>query len=158
VPRFDYETNPVDELEDVFGVFYGGRGQVGQQYVVTNRRLLMGPLDTGVALAIDTHILNEAVPGGGDLVKSVLAKYAPMSPATIWLRHIVDVQPTNGASLFKPPGLRLETDTDQVFDLGVVASPTTWNRSPKNTTARDRMVGVLRTAVASAKTAAPPAP
>lgn len=156
MPQFDYATGPVDEFEDVVGVFYGGRGQVGQQYVVTNRRLLMGPIDTGIAQEIDAYVLNQAVPGGGDLVKDVLSKYAPMSPMTLWLRHIVDVQPTNNARVWKPPGLRLRTDTDQVFDLGVVATSTTWNPSPKNNTARDQMVEVLRMAIEAAKTA--PAP
>ncbi len=59
-------------MEDVLRVFYGGRGGVGQQYVVTNRRLLTGPLDTGMALEIDAYVLNHAVPGGGDLLKKVL--------------------------------------------------------------------------------------
>src|SRR4051794_38235171 len=96
----------------------------------------------------------QAAPGGGDLVKSVLSKYAPMSPMTLWLRHIVDVQPTNNAGLFKPPGLRLKTDTDQAFDLGIVKAVGTWNPSPKNNPARDRMVAVLRKAVEAAKAAA----
>src|SRR3954453_14271945 len=106
--HFDYGTAPIDQWEDVRGVFYGGRGQVGQQYVVTNRRLLMGPIDTAIAREIDAYILNQAVPGGGDLLKSILSKYAPMSPQTLWLRHVVDVQPTNNAKLLKPPGLRLK--------------------------------------------------
>jgi hypothetical protein len=46
--NFEYKTDPLDEMEDVVGVFYGGRGQVGQQFVVTNRRLLIGPLDVGM--------------------------------------------------------------------------------------------------------------
>ena len=79
-----------------------------------------------------------------------------MSPQTLWLRHIADVQPTNNAKLLKPPGLRLKTDTDQVFDLGVVATTTTMNLSPKNNTSRDEMVAVLRKAIEAAKAA--PAP
>ena len=148
-----YETEPVDEMEDVLGVFYGPRGQVGQQYVITNRRLLMGPVDTDIALAIDSYILNQAVPGGGDLVKNILTNYAPMNPTTLWLRHVADVQPTNNASLFKPPGLRLTTDTEQVFNLGVVASAKTMNFKPKNNEARDRAVQVIREAVQAAKAA-----
>jgi hypothetical protein len=155
--RFDYTTEPVDEQEDVLGVFYGGRGQVGQQYVVTNRRLLIGPIDTGIAQEINAYVINQAVPGGGDLVKNILSRYAPMSPKMLWLRHIVDVQATNNARLLKPPGIRLATDTDQVFDLGIVESTTTWNPSPKNNVARDRMVEVLRTAVQAAKGAPAPA-
>jgi hypothetical protein len=151
MPDFDYNTQPVDEMEDVVGVFYGGRGQVGQQLVVTNRRLLMGPIDTGIALGIDAYVLNKAVPGGGDLLKSVLGHYAPMNPTTLWLRHVVDVQPTNGASLFKPPGLEIRTDTDQVFKIGIVATPTTMTVSPQNKAARDRALEVIRAAVEAAK-------
>jgi hypothetical protein len=79
-----------------------------------------------------------------------------VTPQTLWLRHIVDVQPTNNAKLLKPPGLRLKTDSDQVFDLGVVATTTTINFSPKNKTSRDEMVAVLRWAIEAAKAA--PAP
>jgi hypothetical protein len=152
---FDYETEPLDEMEDVVAVFYGGRGQVGQQYVVTNRRLLMGPLDIGVATEIDSYLLNKAVPGAGlgDLVKNVLSRYAPMSATTLWLRHVVAVEPTNNAGWFKPPRFRITTDTDQVFNLGIVATPTTMSRNPKNNGVRDEAVGVIRDAAASAKTA-----
>jgi hypothetical protein len=157
MPQFDYATEPVDEYEDVLGVFYGGRGQVGQQYVVTNRRLLMGPIDTGIAQEIDGYVLDQVVPGGGGLVKGILTKYAPMNPKTLWLRHVTDVQPTNNASIFKAPGLHITTDTEQNFDLRVVATTTTWNPSPKNNPARDQMVAVLREAVQAAKAAPPPA-
>jgi hypothetical protein len=157
MPNFEYETEPLDEMEDVVGVFYGGRGQVGQQFVVTNRRLLIGPLDTGLALEIDAYVLNQISSGGGDLVKSVLSKYAPMNPTTFWLRHVVDVQPTNNASWFKAPGLRITTDTEQVINLGIVVTAKTMSRNPKNNDARDRAVQVIRAAVQAAK-AAPPKP
>jgi hypothetical protein len=39
---FEYETEPLGEMESVLAVYYSGRGQLGEQYVVTNRRLLMG--------------------------------------------------------------------------------------------------------------------
>jgi hypothetical protein len=155
--NFEFQTEPVDELEDVVGVFYGGRGQVGQQYVLTNRRLLMGPVDTGVATEIDAYVLNQAVPGGGDLVKSVLGKYGPMNPKTLWLRHVVDVQPTTNAGWFKMASLQITTDTEQVFELGFVKTPTTMNRNKENNDVRDRAVQVIRAAVDAAKAApAPP--
>lgn len=78
MPEFQFDTNPIDESEDVLGVFYGSRGQVGQQIVITNRRLLLGPIDTGIALAIDAYVLNKGVPQAGDLVKAILAHYAPL--------------------------------------------------------------------------------
>jgi hypothetical protein len=156
--NFEYDTEPLDEMEDVLGVFYGGRGQVGQQIVVTNRRLLMGPLDTGIALDIDAYVLNQALAGAGagDLLKNVLGHYAPMNPKTLWLRHVVGVRATHNASLFKAPGLRITTDTDQVFNLGIVATPTTMSRNPKNNGVRDVAVRVITAAVAAARTAPRP--
>jgi hypothetical protein len=155
--NFQYQNEPVDEMEDVLGVFYGGRGQVGQQLVVTNRRLLMGPLDVRMALDIDAYVLDHAAAGVGGFVKDVLSHYGPMNPTTLWLRHVVDVQPTNNASLFKPPGLRITTDTDQIFNVGIVASPKTMNLSKKNNGVRDRAVVLIRLAVQAAK-AAPASP
>jgi hypothetical protein len=153
--NFDYLTEPLDEMEDVRGVFYGGRGQVGQQYVVTSRRLLMGPLDTGMALEIDAYILNQVVPGvgAGDLIKNVLSRYASMKPTTLWLRHVVDVRSTSNASLFKAPGIQITTDSEQVFKLGIVATPATMSRNPNNNGVRDRAVEVIRVAVDAAKAA-----
>src|SRR6476660_330942 len=153
MPNFEYETEPLDQMEDVLGVFYGGRGGVGQQYVVTNRRLLMGPLDTGMALDIDASVLNQATAGGGDLLKSVLSQYAPMNPKTLWLRHVVNVEPTNNARWLKAPGLQITTDTQQSFKLSIVATPTTMNRDPKNNNIRDQAVQVIRTAVQAARAA-----
>jgi len=83
----------------------------------------MGPLDVGMALEIDAYIMNKSAAGTGDFIKNVLSRYAPMSPKTLWLRHVVDVRPTNNASLFKALGLEIRTDTDQVFKLGIVARP-----------------------------------
>jgi hypothetical protein len=152
---FEYITEPVDELEDVRGVFYGGRGGVGQQFIVTNRRLLIGPVDTGIAQDIDTYLLSTAG-GPGDVLKGVLSHYAPMNPKIIWLRHIVDVQPTNRASAFKAPGIRIATDTEESINISIVATPTTWTGSAKNNDARDRAIEVIRRAVAEAKAAVPP--
>jgi hypothetical protein len=154
MPDFEYNTDPLDEMEDVLGVFYGGRGQVGQQIIVTNRRLVMGPIDTRIALKIDSYILNKAG-GPGDLVSDVLSSYAPMRPTTVWLRHVVSVQPTNNASFFKAPGLAITTATDQRIALGIVATKTTPNGARKNNEIRDRAVDVIRSAVTAAKAAAP---
>ncbi len=147
---FSYETEPLDEREDVLAVFYGNRGQVGSQFVVTNRRLLIGPLDVGLAESIVSYGLTRAGVPGVDFVKSVLSRYAPMNPRTIWLRHVTSVQPTNGATLFKAPGLRIATATDEAIDLAIVHSPRAMNFSRKNIEARDRAIEVLRDAVAVA--------
>lgn len=150
MPPFEYDTEPLDEQEDVLGVFYGGRGQVGQQLVVTNRRLLLGPIDTGIAQQIDAYVLDKTV-GGGGLLKSVLSEYAPMNPKTIWLRHVSAVTATNGASLFKAPGVRIDTDTEQSIEMGIVKTTMTRSGSKENNAVRDRFVQLLTEAVAAAK-------
>jgi hypothetical protein len=147
-------------MEQVEGVFYGGRGQVGQQIVVTNRRLLIGPIDSQLALTIDAYVLDRASAGVGSFVKDVLNAYAPMNPTTLWLRHVRDVQPLPRGilgGLFKPPGVRITTDTDQTFDLRIVATTKTINTSPKNTEACNRALAVIHAAVQAAKAAPPPA-
>ncbi|MEJ7792002.1 MAG: hypothetical protein WKF65_08545 [Gaiellaceae bacterium] len=154
----DYKTEPVDEMEDVVAVFYGGRGQWGQQYVITNRRLLIGPLNVDIAAEIDTYVANKLVPGAGDVIKKVLSLYGPASAKTLWLRHVIDVRPTSNASWFRPPQLRITTETEEVLELGIIkkgASRTrtmlTMSRDPSNNAERDRAVAVLRQAVAAAK-------
>jgi hypothetical protein len=153
--RFEFNVDPLDEMEDVLGVFYGGRGQWGQQFVVTNRRLLLGPLDVGIALEIDAYVLDQALPGtgAGGLLKSVLNQYAPKKPKTLWLRHVLDVQPTNDASVFRAPGVRITTDTEQLIDIRIVKTTKTPNGRSENNVVRDRAVLMLRRAVADAKAA-----
>jgi hypothetical protein len=155
MPDFSFNTEPIDEDERVLGFFYGGRGQVGQKFVVTNRRLLMGPLDTKIALEIETYILGQAGVGGMDLLKNVLSNYAPMKPKSVALSHIADVQATNNASLRKPSGLRITTDSGESFDLGVVATTMTWNPSPKNNLSRDEAVALIKKAMAALKPGSP---
>jgi hypothetical protein len=152
---FEYETEPLGKKETVIAVYYGGRGQRGQQYVVTNRRLLMGPLDTGMAKGIDAYVLNLAMPGAGagDLMKDILSRRSPARPKTLSLRDVVDVRATNNAGWFKAPGLRITTSTDQIFKLDIVATPTTMNRDPSNNAVRDDAVQVIQAAVEVAKSA-----
>jgi hypothetical protein len=149
LPQFAFITEPIDDDEQVLGFFYGGRGQVGQKLVVTNRRLMMGPLDTKIALEIDTYLLGKAGLGGMDLLKNVLTGYAPMNAKSVALTHVTGVEATNKGSLSKAPGLRVTTDSGDVFDLGVVATPTTWNPSPRNPVARDKAVALIKEAVAN---------
>jgi hypothetical protein len=148
-----YTIEPLDENEDVLGVFYGGRGQWGSQFVVTNRRLLLGPLDTSVAEAVLTGMANAASFAPAQVVAAVLEKYAPSNPKTIWLRHVVDVQPTNGASWSKAPGMTIHTAIEEQIDLQIVHKNTAPNWSKDNEGARDRFVSVLREAIASARAA-----
>lgn len=158
----NYEREPLDEFEEVRGVFHGGYGQVGQQFVITNRRLLLAPIKLVKNIANDTSLKASAyVAGqlgmpGADLVGEILQSYAPFDPQTIWLRHIVDVQAGGDGGWFKPPQLIFRTATDDVESIGVVKDMRTRNGAPVNRIVRDQMVRILRQAVADAKHA--PAP
>lgn len=157
-----FVNEPLDQFEDVMGVFYGGRGQVAQQIVVTNRRLLIGPVNEKVAQEIDAYIVDQGLQGAGSVLRFVLTTYAPMNPETHWLRHVSSVEPTRGADIFHLPGLRIVTATDEVIDLGIVGTIKTPNfvgtiKTPNSSVeARDRSVAVIRDAVAAAKAASPP--
>ena len=153
---FQYQTEPVDEHENVLGVFYGNRGQWGAQFVVTNRRLLLGPVDVGVAEDILQHLLGKTGVPDVDFAKSLLEKYGPRNPKTIWLRHVADVRSTRNAGVLGAAGSSIRTNTDERIDLKIVHKPTAPNWASENNTARDRFVLTLREAVEAAKTAAPP--
>lgn len=158
----NYEREPLDEFEEVRGVFYGGYGQVGQQFVITNRRLLMAPIKLIKNLANDVAIKGSAfVAGqlgmpGADLVGEILQSYAPFDPHTIWLRHIVNVRAGSNGSLLKQPQLVLTTDTEDVESIGVVKGLWTPTVARGNRSLRDHMVQVLVQAVVDARQA--PAP
>lgn len=158
-PGVKYRTERPDETEQILGVFYGARRQVGQQYIITNRRLLMGPLDTRMFLEITSHTGNKAAVGTSDFLMNVLNRYASMSPQTLWLHHVVDVRSTNNAiwGIFKAPGLKVTTDTGQVFKLSIAATLDAMNRDPKNYAVRDQALEAIKSAVEAAK-AAPPKP
>jgi len=120
----------------------------------------MGPLNVDVATAITRYVAGNIVPGAGDVINQVLTLYGPASAKTIWLRHVLDVQPTSNASWFKPPQLRITTNTEDVLELGIIRkgatrAETIWtmSRDPRNNAERDRAVAALRKAVAAAKAA-----
>jgi hypothetical protein len=153
----NYEREPLDEFEEVRGVFYGGYGQVGQQFVVTNRRLLMAPIKLIKNLANDTSIEAAAfvagqlqVPGA-ELVGKILQSYSPFDPQTIWLRHIADVRAGDNGGWLKAPQLVYTTDTEDIESIGVVHGMFSPNKDPRNRLDRDGMVNVLAQAVADAK-------
>jgi hypothetical protein len=159
----NYDREPLDEFEAVRGVFYGGYGQVGQQYVVTNRRLLLAPikliknLSDKVAIEVGAFVAGQLNVPGADVVKSVLQDYAPFQPHTIWLRHIVSVRTGSDGGWLSAPALELETDTEDIEELHVTHKGLfTMNRDPRNKGERDEMVRVLQRAVAEAKLAPVP--
>jgi hypothetical protein len=174
MPNFDYQTKPLDEMEDVLGVFYGAREQAGpQHYVVTNRRLLIGPPDHRMASAIDayvnnkpaasagnllknilSHYKNRRAASAGNLLKNILSHYAPRTRETLWLRHIADVQPTEG-SLLKRSGLQITTTTGEAFHLPIMFAPRVVNYSRGDIARRDQALELIRAGMQAAK-AIPP--
>lgn len=155
----NFEREPLDEFEEVRGVFYGG---YGQEFVVTNRRLLLAQIklikniENDVAIEAAAFVAGSLAVPGAELVGKILQSYAPFDPRTLWLRHIVDVRAGRGGSLFRAPELIYTTDTEDVETVGVVRSTTPPNIHPANIKSRDSMVDVLRRAVADAKAATAP--
>lgn len=159
----NFDREPLDEFEEVRGVFYGGYGQVGQQFVVTNRRLLLAPiklikgLSDKVALDVAAFVAGQMKVPGADLVKSILQDYGPFQPQTVWLRHISSVSAGPNGSWLSAPALVYVTDTEDEETLHVTRRGLfTLNGDPRNKQARDEMVAVLQAAVLDAKAA--PAP
>ena len=159
----NFDREPLDEREEVRGVFYGNYGAVGQQFVVTNRRLLLAPiklvkgLSDKVALEAAASIAGKMSVPGVDIVKSILLDYAPFRPQTMWLAHIRGVRAGSDGSWRRAPELVLVTDTDDEEKLQVLHKglfTTIWDR--RNKPCRDEMVAVLQAAVRDAQSA--PAP
>ncbi len=148
---FAFDQTELEETEDVLGLFYGGRGQVGGQLLVTNRRLLFGPINTAMAQAIVVGGADLAgVPGAG-IIKDLLAAYEPLKKKQVFLRHVDNVEPHGDGGLFSPPGLRITTVTAETIDYGIVRSTTTPSVHPGNRAVRDQAVAVIRSAVTAAR-------
>jgi len=146
-----FDQPALDEAEDVLQVFYGGRGQVGGQLVVTNRRILFGPVDTALVRSIGFEALSALGAPGIDIVKAALDAYEPLKQKQIWLRHIRSVDALGTASLFSPPKIVIVTATNERIEYGIVATTTTPNGDTRNNGVRDLAVQVLRTAVGLAR-------
>ncbi|MBA2633778.1 MAG: hypothetical protein H0U86_12410, partial [Chloroflexi bacterium] len=128
-----------------------GRGQVGGQLVVTNRRLLFGPIDTAMSQAIVFGGADAiGVPGAG-LVKGVLEAYEPLKRKQVFLRHVTSVEARGNGGLFSAPGLRITTATGETIDYGIVRSTTTPNIHPGNRAVRDQAVAVINAAAQAAR-------
>lgn len=146
-----FDQPDLEETEDVLGVFYGGRGQVGGQLVVTNRRLLFGPIETAMARAIVFDGGDAiGVPGAG-LAKALLDAYEPLKQKQIFLRHITSVDSGGGGGLFSAPSLKIKTATDEVIEYGIVRSTLTPNIDPANREIRDQAVALITAAVLAAR-------
>jgi hypothetical protein len=148
-----FDQAPLEETEDVRGVFYGGRGQVGGQLIVTNRRLLFGPIATALPKAIFGEV---DVPVLSSLTK-ILDAYEPLKSRQVFLRHVVSVEKGRNAGFTGAPTIRIRLATEEVIEYGIVAGTLTPNPMPVNNEVRDRALVLIADAVAKAKVAQPPA-
>ncbi len=147
-----FDQVALEETEDVRGVFYGGRGQVGGQLIVTTRRLLFGPIATGIPRALFGLIDVD----GLDTVGKLLDAYEPLKARQVFLRHVTEVERGRDAGWTGAPSIRIRLATEELIEYGIVASTTTANMMGVNNEVRDRAVAVIRDAVDKAKAAAPP--
>lgn len=142
-----FDHADLEETEDVLGIFYGGRGQVGGQLLVMNRRLLFGPIDIGLARVVALDGVQAAGVRGLGMVKGLLDAYEPLKQKQIWLRHVKAVEAKGKASLFSLPKIRITTVTDEVVEYGIAKSTTTPNIHPGNNAKRDEAISVIRDAM-----------
>jgi hypothetical protein len=146
-----FDLPELDETEVVRGVFYGGRGQVGGQLVVTNRRLLFGPISTELVRAMGTGGAEAAGLPGASIIKAMLDAYEPLKQKQIFLRHITGVAAGRDAGWTGAPTIRISLDTESTLEYGIVMSTRSPNPLPGNNIARDHALVVIRAAVAEAK-------
>ena len=76
------------------------------------------------------------MPHVGDVDKLITASRL-LEPVAIPVSALASAQVLARGSLLKPPQARLTFTDGRHFDIGILWSPTTWNRSPKNRVAFD---------------------
>jgi hypothetical protein len=125
----------------------GGLALTGGQVVLGLDWLVFSPWDMDGTRAWLVKWLGKAgVPHLGELDK-LLSATKLLEPIAIPTGALSSAQVLSRGSLLKPPQVRLMFQDGRHFDLGILASPTTMNPSPKNRAALDDFLSKLRVPV-----------
>jgi hypothetical protein len=138
----EYKPSPVP-LEGVVGAWTAantrsGLSLAGGKVILTQDYLVFTPWDMDRTREWLFKLLAKA--GAPDYVGKIddlITKSRILEPVAIPLSKIDSIQVLNRASLLRPPTARLGLTDGRHFDLGILASPGTWNPSPKNNQAFD---------------------
>lgn len=146
-----YTASPV-ELSDIVGAWTaantrGGLSLAGGRVVLTPQYLVFTPWDMDQTRAWLVKGLSKAGFAYAGQIDKLITASELLEPVAIPLDAITSAQPLNQAEIFKPPTVRLQLGDGRVFDLGILHSPGTWNRSPKNNVAMDDFLSHLRSSL-----------
>ena len=136
-----YEPSPVP-IDGVVGMWHGaktrgGLSLAGGQVVLTRDYLVFSPWDMDQTRAWLVKLLGMAgVPHVGS-VDALLTKTKILDPVAIPVSTISGIQVLNRASPLKPPTARIQLQDGSHFDMGILASPLSWNGSKANDAAFD---------------------
>jgi hypothetical protein len=117
-----YHQLPLDEVEEVRGIFCGGSRQTGMQLIVTTHRLLLGPISLRLATGRLRTILDAVAPGSlaaGDFALRRL----PVTKTSVPLSDVVSVEPGGDGGWFASPSVRIRLVSRRVIEFGFVISP-----------------------------------
>jgi hypothetical protein len=143
-----YTASPV-EVQDVIGAWTaantrGGLALAGGQVILTPQHLVFTPWDMDETRAWLVKGLSKAGFAYAGQIDKLITASKLLEPVAVPVGAIASAQSLNGASFLKPPTVRLQLTDGRHFDLGILASPTTWNKSPKNDVAMADFMGRLR--------------
>ena len=143
-----YTSSPV-ELQDVIGAWTaantrGGLALAGGKVVLTPQFLVFTPWDMDQTRAWLVKGLSKAGFEYAGQIDKLITASKLLEPVAVPVEAIASAQPLNGASFLKPPTVRLQLRDGRHFDLGILVSPRTWNKSSKNDVAMADFMGRLR--------------
>ncbi|MGW6447244.1 hypothetical protein [Lentzea sp. NPDC055074] len=125
----------------------GGFTSVGGDLVLTTKRLVFTPLNVTDVVKVMTWALGKA--GAPDPVAGLPEKLGELVEQEDFggLPEIARVEVGGPPKLLMPPTLVISGADGAVREIGVLASRTTTNASPKNAVERDRMAEAIRAAM-----------
>ena len=136
-----------------------GKSIWGGQLVLTNQRLLFGPLDMrGARKLINDGV--EFLPDGLGVLGKVVSKALDYTTAyqdglagAVPTTAIASVGPGQNRGLFHPPSLLLTMDNGTRVEIGILESKFTPNIALSNRVARDEMVQLIAAQLAAGELA-----
>jgi hypothetical protein len=140
---------PLLSGERIVAEGFGAVGhKTGGKLIVTNLRLLFQPWDLALANDLIRWGCKVLQVPHASVVTYVVGKTKEMVDATAQgVADIVAVESVGNASPLSLPKIRVTKGDGSVAEFGVAVSPTTWNGSKSNNSARDNLAAVIRQAL-----------
>lgn len=143
-----YEPSPVS-LEGTVGVWAaantrGGLALAGGRVVLTQEHLVFTPWDMDTTREWLFKALGKAgAPSYVGKLDELIAASKLLEPVALAVSEISRVEVLNRSSWLKPPTARITLVDGRRFDLGILATSTTFNKSKANDQALDRFLASL---------------